>query len=95
MVRSGGASRCSGGGRSIVFLVQGSQEVANVCSLSATSLRWSRAFLITAALFIPRADPLSLGLVVMQVVELVQGVPDYCSVVMNDTVHLKGRPAQP
>ena len=54
------------------------QEVADVCSLSATSLRWSRAFLITAALFIPRADPLSLGLVVM-----------------NDTVHLQGRPAQP
>ena len=87
MVRSGGASRCSGGERSIVFLVQGlnkmwvphsltgqhlvgSQEVANVCSLSAIYSRWSRAFLITAALFIPRADSLSLGHVVMEVLKL-------------------------
>ena len=45
----------------------GSQEVANVCSLSATFLRWSRALLITAALFIPRADSLNLGHVVMEV----------------------------
>ena len=48
--------------------------------------------LITAALSIPRADPLSLGLGVMEVVELVQDVADYCSVVMDDAVHLQTRP---
>ena len=66
--------------------------MANVCSLSATFLRWSRALLITAALSIPRADPLSLGLVVMEVVELVQDVAEDCSVVMDDVVHLQGSP---
>ena len=68
--------------------------MADVCCLSATSLSWSRALLRTAAssLSISRAVPLSLGLVVMEVVELVQDVADYCSVVMDDAVHLQGRP---
>ena len=56
----------------------GSQEVANVCSLSATSLRWSRAFLITAALVIPRADSLSLGHVVMEVLKLQRRHQRHC-----------------
>ena len=76
MVRSGGASRCSGGGRSIVFLVQGSQEVANVCSAGHPQGRqpqsWSRrhggieaAASSSTTLSVSKADPLSFRLVMV------------------------------
>ena len=73
MVRSGGASRCSGGGRSIVFLVQGSQEVANVCSAGHPQGRqpqsWSRRHGgiedASTTLSVSKADPLSFRLVMV------------------------------
>ena len=39
-----------------------------------------------------QGSPLSLGLFVMEVVELVQDVAEDCSVVMDDVVHLQGSP---